>query len=189
MRWGYANALGPFELWDALGFEPTARRIALEGRELPESILRMLGRPESGVKSFYRPADADRQPRTEYFDLTAGAYKELEPRPGITVLTDLKRARGVVKTNSGASLIDLGDGVICCEFHSKANSIGDDIMQYGARRPCRTRDQLRCHGHRQSGRELFRRRQSDDGPARRAGTGVGRIGRSHPRRSSRSTCL
>jgi 3-hydroxyacyl-CoA dehydrogenase len=44
------------------------------------------------------------------------------------VLPDLKRARGVVKTNPGASLIDLGDGVLCCEFHSKANAIGDDIM-------------------------------------------------------------
>ena len=133
MRWGYANALGPFELWDALGFEPTARRMALEGRELPESVLLMLGRPESGIKSFYRFADvlsqdAGRQPRTEYFDLVAETFKELERRPGITALPDLKRARGVVKTNPGASLIDLGDGVICCEFHSKANSIGDDIV-------------------------------------------------------------
>jgi 3-hydroxyacyl-CoA dehydrogenase len=128
MRWGYANALGPFELWDALGFEPTARRMALEGRELPERVLRMLGRPESGIKSFYRYADADLQPRIEYFDLEDSIYKKLEPRPGITVLPDLKRARGVVKTNPGASLIDLGDGVVCCEFHSKANSIGDDIV-------------------------------------------------------------
>jgi 3-hydroxyacyl-CoA dehydrogenase len=132
MRWGYANALGPFELWDALGFETTARRIALEGRELPERILRMLGQPDSGAQSFYRPADADRQPRTEYFDLAEvngiGSYKELPPRHGIVVLSELKRARGVVKTNPGASLIDLGDGVLCCEFHSKANAIGDDIL-------------------------------------------------------------
>src|SRR5580658_9781457 len=105
MRWGYANALGPFEIWDALGFEPTARRIAIEGRELPERILRMLGQPESGMKSFYRSADADLQPRTEYFDLVESTYKELEPPPGVTVLADLKRARGVVKTNPGASLI------------------------------------------------------------------------------------
>jgi 3-hydroxyacyl-CoA dehydrogenase len=128
MRWGYANALGPFEMWDALGFESTARRIAHEGRELPERILRMLGNHGSNVKSFYRPADTDLQPRTEYFDLVAATYKELESRPGTAVLPDLKRARGVVKTNPGASLIDLGDGVLCCEFHSKANSIGDDIM-------------------------------------------------------------
>jgi 3-hydroxyacyl-CoA dehydrogenase len=128
MRWGYANALGPFEIWDALGFEPTARRIALEGRELPERILRMLGTQTSSTMSFYGPADSGREPRTEYFDLDAGAYKELEPRPGVIVLPDLKRARGVVKTNPGGSLIDLGDGVLCCEFHSKANAMGDDIV-------------------------------------------------------------
>ncbi len=125
MRWGYANALGPFELWDAMGFETTARRIAAEGRELPESVLRMLG---SGAKSFYRAADWAGDPRNEYFDLRATDYRGLEPRPGITVIADLKRARGVVKKNPGASLIDLGDGVLCCEFHSKANAMGDDIM-------------------------------------------------------------
>src|SRR6185437_4597989 len=61
MRWGYANALGPFELWDALGFEAAARRIAAEGRALPEPILNMLGTPES--KLFYRAADREGQPR------------------------------------------------------------------------------------------------------------------------------
>jgi 3-hydroxyacyl-CoA dehydrogenase len=129
MRWGYANAMGPFEIWDALGFETTARRIALEGRELPERVLRMLGRPGSNEVSFYRAADAWKRPVTEYFDLCAGDYKELEARPGVTVLSDLKRARGVVKTNPGASLVDLGDGVLCCEFHSKANAMGEDILQ------------------------------------------------------------
>lgn len=127
MRWGYANELGPFEMWDALGFEATARRIALEGRELPERVLRMLG--ANGSMSFYRAADAWRSPRAEYFDLVASQYKQLEERPGITVLSDLKRARGVVKSDPGASLIDLGDGVLCCEFHSKANAMGEDILQ------------------------------------------------------------
>jgi 3-hydroxyacyl-CoA dehydrogenase len=126
MRWGYANTLGPFELWDALGFVATARRIEAEGRELPENVRRMLS---SGAQSFYKAADANRQPRTDYFDLALGeGYKDIEPRPGIIVLSDLKRARGVVKKNAGASLIDLGDGVVCCEFHSKMNAIGDDNL-------------------------------------------------------------
>ncbi len=126
MRWGYANTFGPFELWDALGFEPVARRIEAEGRTIPASVQAMLS---AGATSFYRPADKDREPRTEYFDLAAGSgYKTIEPRPGITVLTDLKRARGVVKSNPGASLIDLGDGVLCCEFHGKMNALGDDIF-------------------------------------------------------------
>jgi 3-hydroxyacyl-CoA dehydrogenase len=126
MRWGYAHALGPFELWDALGFVETARRIESEGRALPENVRRML---DSGAQSFYRPADRERQPHTEYFDLAGSGYRELEPRPGVIVLSDLKRARGVVKANSGASLIDLGDGVLCCEFHSKMNTIGGDIFE------------------------------------------------------------
>ena len=126
MRWGYANTFGPFELWDALGFVPTARRIEAEGRALPESIHKMLW---AGAQSFYRAADAGGQPKTEYFDLAGSGYHELEPRPGVTVLRDLKRARGVVKSNAGASLLDLGDGVLCCEFHSKMNALGGDIMQ------------------------------------------------------------
>lgn len=126
MRWGYANSFGPFGLWDALGFVATARRIESEGRQLPENIQRMLW---AGATSFYQAADADGQPKTQYFDLNAGRYTELEPRPGVTVLAEVKRARGVVKSNAGASLIDLGDGVICAEFHSKMNTLGEDTFR------------------------------------------------------------
>jgi len=125
MRWGYANKLGPFELWDALDFPATAKRIVKEGGSLPPSVEKMLG---SGATAFYRAADAHRTPRTEYFDLSANQYRQLEERPGIIVLSDLKRARGVVKRNAGASLVDVGDGVLCLEFHSKMNSIGDDTV-------------------------------------------------------------
>jgi len=125
MRWGYANALGPFELWDALGVQETVRRIEEESRSVPENVERML---LAGAKSFYRPADRQGIPRTEYFDLPGAQYLELEPRPGILVLPEIKRARGVVKKNTGASLIDLGGGVLCVEFHSKMNSIGDDLI-------------------------------------------------------------
>ena len=124
MRWGYGHTLGPFELWDSLGFEATARRIESEGRALPENIHRMLW---AQAKSFYRPADRDGAPHTEYFDLGPAHYTELETRPGITLLSEVKRARGVVEANAGASLIDLGDGVLCCEFHSKMNSVGGDV--------------------------------------------------------------
>ena len=123
MRWGYANKLGPFELWDALGFEATARRIESEGRPLPENVHRMLS---AGAKSFYRPADRDGAPHTEYFDLCGAGYCADRRAAGHSVISDLKRARGVVKKNAGASLIDIGDGVLCLEFHSKMNSIGGD---------------------------------------------------------------
>lgn len=123
MRWGYANSLGPFELWDALGVEETVARMRQEQRHIPETVEKML---ESGAKSFYEAPDYDRRPHHEYFDLQANSYKWLIDRPGITVLKDVKHAHGVVKKNGGASLIDIGDGVLCLEFHSKMNSLGDD---------------------------------------------------------------
>ncbi len=123
MRWGYAHKLGPFELWDALGFEAVCDRMEREQRVLPDNIVRAR---LAGAKSLYRHADRDGQPHTEYLDLGRTQYVELAAQPGVTVLADLKRARGVVKSNPGASLIDLGDGVLCVEFHSKMNSLGED---------------------------------------------------------------
>ena len=63
-----------------------------------------------------------------YYDLVGGEYKQVPARPGVTILKDVKDRTGVIKTNPGASLIDLGDGVACLEFHSKMNSIGSDTV-------------------------------------------------------------
>jgi 3-hydroxyacyl-CoA dehydrogenase len=123
MRWGYAHKLGPFELWDALGFEDVCTRIESEKRPIPANIEKAR---KAGAKSLYRFADSGGQPGTEYFDLASSKYHKLEKQPGVLVLADIKRARGVVKQNSGASLIDVGDGALCVEFHSKMNSIGED---------------------------------------------------------------
>ncbi len=131
MKWGYAHKFGPFELWDALGFVDVCNRIEKEGRSLPANIEAMR---KSGATSFYKTNDANGNPGTQYFDLGKAAFTELEERKGVTVLSDLKRARGVVKSNPGASLVDLGDGVVCVEFHSKMNSLGEDnfaMMQAG----------------------------------------------------------
>ncbi len=125
LRWGFGFQFGPFEMWDAVGFEPAARRMESEGRTLPENVRRML---ESGATSFYRPADASGEPRTEYFDLAAGAWEELEQTPGVLRLGDVKRARGVIRENAGASLVDMGDGVLCVEFHSKMNALHEDAF-------------------------------------------------------------
>ena len=128
MRWGYAHKLGPFELWDALGFDDVCARIDAEKRELPENIQKMR---RAGAKSLYRAADSGGNPGTEYFDLVCTRYDRLEERPGIVSLAEIKRARGVVqqnvvKQNAGASLVDVGDGVLCVEFHGKMNALGED---------------------------------------------------------------
>lgn len=125
MRWGYANKLGPFELWDALGFESVANRIEKEGRELPANIQALR---TSGANSLYQRCHEGNRPKNLYFDFPKHGYKEMEERPGIIVLSGLKRARGTIKQNPGASLIDLGDGVVCVEFHSKMNSLGEDTF-------------------------------------------------------------
>ena len=126
MRWGYGFQLGPFELWDELGVPETVERMRREGCAIPSNVERMLS---SGARSFYEAADRLGEPGTRYFDLQNGAFQELERRPGVIVLSDIKRARGVVKTNPGASLIDLGDGVACLEFHSKMNVLGEDMVR------------------------------------------------------------
>jgi 3-hydroxyacyl-CoA dehydrogenase len=77
-----------------------------------------------GVTSFYQ----QNGPRTRYFDLVNTGYNELEPRPGVEPISMHKRARGVVKSNPGASLVDVGDGVLCLEFHSKMNALGEDAI-------------------------------------------------------------
>ncbi len=123
MRWGYGQELGPFEAWDALGVDKVTARLEKEGKTVPEGVARMLA---GGARSFYQQSEADGRPRNAYFDLRGAGYQELEAPPGVVVLKDLKRARREIKRNAGASLIDLGDGVLCVEFHAKMNAIGED---------------------------------------------------------------
>jgi 3-hydroxyacyl-CoA dehydrogenase len=123
MRWGYGHKLGPFELWSAIGFLEVVSLLEIERRALPSNIKDALAR---GTIALYRPPEPHRRAGTEYFDFRSNAYQPIEPRPGIFTLLDRKRTQGVVFENSGASLIDLGDGVLCVEFHSKLNTLGDD---------------------------------------------------------------
>jgi 3-hydroxyacyl-CoA dehydrogenase len=121
MRWGFAWELGPFEVWDAIGVERMAEGLKQAGKESPTIVSKVLALPE---KSFYESEKGS----TRYFDLGTAAMKPVAEPSGIILLKSLKDRTGVVQANSGASLIDLGDGVVCCEFHSKMNSIGGDFV-------------------------------------------------------------
>jgi 3-hydroxyacyl-CoA dehydrogenase len=121
MRWGFGWELGPFEAWDAIGFEPMARAIEREGNSLPPPIERMRA---AGRRSFYEPAEG----RTTYFDFRAASPKPVPEREGVLLLKSFAKRGGVLERNAGASLIDLGDGVVCCEFHSKMNALGSDAV-------------------------------------------------------------
>jgi 3-hydroxyacyl-CoA dehydrogenase len=121
MRWGFAWELGPFEVWDAIGVERMAGALEREGKQIPPIVKEVLATPS---KSFYESEKGS----ARYFDPALRAKKPVEEPPGIIVLKSLKERAGVVQKNAGASLIDLGDGVVCCEFHAKMNAIGGDIV-------------------------------------------------------------
>jgi len=126
MRQGFSWELGPFELWDAAGVEATVARMKKEGHPVAANVEKLLG---SGNKSWY--ADDPNTPSgRSYFDLASGGFKPVEVSAGVwSVEVAIKtKSKGVVKKNSGASLIDLGDGVGCIEFHSKMNALGADII-------------------------------------------------------------
>ncbi len=121
LRWGFAWELGPFEIMDAIGVKAFAGQVQKEGRTLPPVIQKVLA---SGREGFY---ESDKGVTT-VFDIGSGASKKVEEPPGVISLKSLKEAGREVERNSGASLIDLGDGVVCCEFHAKMNAIGADLI-------------------------------------------------------------
>jgi len=121
MKWGFGWEMGPFETWDALGVAKSVEKMKAEGRAVPQPVLDMLA---SGKKSFYEKREGD----LYYYDFVSKDYKAVNQPKGFTILSSLKDKGKVIKKNSGASLIDLGDGVACLEFHSKMNSIGGDTI-------------------------------------------------------------
>jgi 3-hydroxyacyl-CoA dehydrogenase len=121
MRWGFGWELGPFEVMDALGVKAFAEALQKEGRSLPPVIEKVLA---SGRKGFYESEKGT----VTVFDVARGGAKKVEEANGILILKSLKDGSREVERNSGASLVDLGDGAVCCEFHSKMNAIGADLL-------------------------------------------------------------
>ncbi|HKY30239.1 MAG TPA: 3-hydroxyacyl-CoA dehydrogenase NAD-binding domain-containing protein [Pyrinomonadaceae bacterium] len=121
MKWGFGWELGPFEVWDAIGVEKSVARMKEEGQSVPENVQAML---EAGAATFYKKKDGQQF----YFDFASEQYVPLADPVGAIVLKSLKDRAQVIKKNPGASLIDLGDGVACLEFHSKMNAIGGDTL-------------------------------------------------------------
>jgi 3-hydroxyacyl-CoA dehydrogenase len=121
MKWGFAHDLGLFETWDVIGLEKSVSKMREEGRSIPANIERMLA---AGEKNFYKNVDGVRH----YYDLKKGIYTPERVPAGVMILKSLKDQSKVMRKNAGASLIDLGDGVACVEFHSKMNSLGGDSI-------------------------------------------------------------
>jgi 3-hydroxyacyl-CoA dehydrogenase len=125
MRMGFNWEVGPFEVWDLAGVEPTVARMKKEGKSVSANAEKLL---TAGAKTWYKDDPSSPSGRA-YFDLRTGEYKPVSAAQGVWSVATAKKSNGVVKKNAGASLIDLGDGVGCIEFHSKMNALGGDIVQ------------------------------------------------------------
>lgn len=117
MRWGFNWELGPFEMFDAVGVDAFVKRAEKDGVAVPDGL--------KEVESFYRFNEAQAK---EYFDLESKSYKPVELPEGQVDLQIMKKAGKVVEKNANCSIVDLGDGVFCFEFHSKMNAISGDIL-------------------------------------------------------------
>ena len=120
MKWGYNNKLGPFEMWDAVGVKEAIEVMKKLKLKVPKKIDEML---KKGCETFYT-TKADGK---YYYDFEKKGYAKIVENSKIILLPDLKSRNKIVKENESASLIDIGDGVVCLEFHTKMNSIDEPL--------------------------------------------------------------
>ncbi|MFZ1954519.1 MAG: 3-hydroxyacyl-CoA dehydrogenase NAD-binding domain-containing protein [Desulfobacterales bacterium] len=125
MRWGFNFELGPFETWDAIGLKESVEKMERDGLEVPEKIRAMIA---AGRSAFYRTNNG----RVSYYDFAAEDYRELNVSPNIISLKALKGAAKVISDIPSATLVDLGDGVACLEFHTKMNALNAEILDFMA---------------------------------------------------------
>ena len=116
MKWGYNWELGPFEMLDAIGVRSFVRKAKADGVRVPEDL--------ASVKGFY----AIRGRITVLLISGSAATRRFQGKRTDIAIPMLKRNGGFVEGNAGASVVDLGDGVFCVEFHTKMNAIDDDIL-------------------------------------------------------------
>ncbi len=134
MKTGFNWELGPFEMWDAANVPSTAEAMRANGIAVPASLEALLA---AGGTSWYHEGGR------EYFDPARKTFVAVEATPGLSTLAEIKARAGraassagakgsgrIFAKNAGASLIDIGDGIGCIEFHSKMNSLGDDIVRF-----------------------------------------------------------
>jgi 3-hydroxyacyl-CoA dehydrogenase len=126
MEWGFGHEAGPFRTWDLLGVRETVVQMERLGLTLPFWVHAML---EQGNSSFYKRVDG----RELVYNPTSGSYEPVRTDPESIALDALREAGKEVARNNSASLLDLGDGVLCFEFHSRANAIDTGIVEMGQR--------------------------------------------------------
>jgi len=121
MKWGYNHQLGPFETWDAVGVRESVEVMKKLKKKVPKKIEEML---KKGFETFY----AKKEDGTYYYDFETKNYVKIGENPRIILLPALKERKKIIAHNPGATLVDIGDGVACLEFHTKMNAVDDNIV-------------------------------------------------------------
>jgi 3-hydroxyacyl-CoA dehydrogenase len=123
MRAGFNWELGPFELWDAAGVRDTVARMRDIGITVSPALARLLdSAPAPAPVSWYSPDGP------QCYNPTTSAWETIPQHPGHAHVADFRRSNGIVKSNPGASLVDIGEGIGCIELHSLKNAIGGDVV-------------------------------------------------------------
>ena len=123
LKWGFNFEMGPFETWDAIGLTKSIEKMEKDGMAVPQKVKKML---DAGNTAFYKSENGKRL----YYDFADETYKERVVSENIISLASLKSTGKVVKENSSASLVDLGDDVFCLELHTKMNSLNQEIIEF-----------------------------------------------------------
>ncbi|MEP1096753.1 MAG: 3-hydroxyacyl-CoA dehydrogenase/enoyl-CoA hydratase family protein [Cyclobacteriaceae bacterium] len=118
---GFAWEVGPFESWDALGVEETVAKMKESGFEPASWISEML---DGGCKSFYMFKDG----KKHYYDIPSQSYKVIPGTEGLIFL-DAFKENNIVWEKAGATIYDIGDGILNLEFHTKMNSMDADVVE------------------------------------------------------------
>ncbi|TZF81043.1 3-hydroxyacyl-CoA dehydrogenase [Pedobacter sp. BS3] len=121
MRAGFGWELGPFEVWDALGVSETVEYMKQYQHEPAAWVQEMLA---AGNTGFYKLENGIRK----YYDIPSKTYKSI-PGTDAFIILDNIRATKTVWQNDGLSIIDLGDGILNAEFHTKMNTIGAEVLE------------------------------------------------------------
>ena len=121
MRAGFGWDLGPFEVWDAVGLKESLEGMKAYGHEAAAWVHEMLN---AGFTTFYKVENGVKL----FYDIPSKSYKEVPGAEAFIVLDNIRPTKTIWK-NSGASILDLGDGILNVEFHSKMNTIGGDTLQ------------------------------------------------------------
>ncbi|PHR37200.1 MAG: 3-hydroxyacyl-CoA dehydrogenase [Fluviicola sp.] len=121
LKAGFGWELGPFETWDILGLDQGLKLIADNNKEVAAWITEM---KDAGFTSFYKIEKGAKL----YFDTQTKSYKTIPGTEGMVIL-DVLRAENKVWGNSDTTLVDLGDGILNLEFHTKMNTIGGGVIE------------------------------------------------------------